>query len=102
LLREALPRLSRVGVLLDASSPESAAFSLNEYEAAARVLKITIQPLYVRGPNPDFDGAFQAAAKERVNALITIRDALTASNPKRIADLAIKHRLPSMHAIVRT
>ncbi len=98
LLREALPRLSRVGVLLDASSPESAAFNLKEYEAAARVLKITTQALQVRGPNPDFDAAFQTAAKERVNALLTMRDALTASYLKRIADLAIKHRLPSMHA----
>jgi putative ABC transport system substrate-binding protein len=97
-LKEAVPVISHVGVLLDATSPESAAFSLKEYEAAARILKITTQPLHVRGPNPDFDGAFQAAAKGRVNALITIRDALTASKPKQIAELAIKHRLPSMHA----
>ena len=99
LLREALPRISRVGVLLDATSPESAAVGLKEYETAARALqKITIQSLEIRGPNPDFDGVFQAAAKGRLSALITIRDALTASYPKRIAELAIKHRLPSMHA----
>ena len=65
LLREALPRLSRVGILLDVSSPESAAFSLKEYEAEARGLKITIQPLQVRSPNADFDATFEAVAKKR-------------------------------------
>ena len=45
-----------------------------EYEAAARALKIELQSLEVRGPNPDLEGAFQAAAKGRVNALITVSD----------------------------
>jgi putative tryptophan/tyrosine transport system substrate-binding protein len=40
--------------------------------------------------------AFQTAAKERANGLITITDALLNRYPKRIADLAIKNRLPSM------
>ena len=50
----------------------------------------------MRGPNPDFAGAFQAAAKERANALITVRGTLFNRYPKQIADLAIKNRLPSM------
>jgi putative ABC transport system substrate-binding protein len=50
----------------------------------------------VRGPNPDLEGAFQAAAKERANALIPIRNILFARYPKRIGDLAIKNRLASM------
>lgn len=63
LLREAFPNVSRVGVLVDATSPESAAVALKEYETAARALqKITIQSLEIRGPNPDFEGVFQAAA----------------------------------------
>jgi len=45
----------------------------------------------------DFEGAFQAAAKRHVNALVTIRGVLLTRYPKRIADLAIKYRLPSMH-----
>jgi putative ABC transport system substrate-binding protein len=43
------------------------------------------------------DGAFQAAAKERVSALVTIGDALLNRYLKRITDLAIKNRLPSMY-----
>jgi putative tryptophan/tyrosine transport system substrate-binding protein len=93
LLVEAAPEVSRVGVVTGTTTT-----GIEDYEAAARSLKnITIQPLQVRGPNPDFEGAFQAAAKGRVNALITIRDAVTASYLKRIANLAIKYRLPSMN-----
>jgi putative tryptophan/tyrosine transport system substrate-binding protein len=93
LLLEAAPEISRVGVVTGTTTS-----GIEDYEAAARSLnKITIQPLQVRGPNPDFEGAFQAAAQGRVNALITIRDAVTASYLKRIANLAIKYRLPSMN-----
>jgi len=62
-----------------------------------RALKLQLQPLAVRGPNPDFEGAFQAAAKGRARALITVRGSLLGGHTKRIADLAIKNRLPSMH-----
>jgi hypothetical protein len=43
-----------------------------DYEAAARALKIRIQSLDARGPNPDLEGAFREAVKERVNGVITI------------------------------
>jgi putative tryptophan/tyrosine transport system substrate-binding protein len=95
LLKEAVPGITRVGVLGDADE-ENAAIGFKEYEAAARALKITLQSLGVRGPNPDFEGVFQAAAKGRVSGLITIRGAVVNPHTKRIADLAIKNRLPSM------
>jgi len=95
LLKEAVPGMSRVGVLWDADAPESA-IGFKEYEAAAGALKIQLQSLEVRGPNPDLDGAFQTAPKGRANALITIRNFRLNRYPKRIADLAIKNRLPSM------
>ena len=96
LLKEAGPRISRVGVLWDADN-ESAAIAFKEYEAAARALKIPLQSLAVRGPHPDFEGAFQAAAKGGASALMTIRDALINRYRKRIADRAIKNRQPSMY-----
>jgi putative ABC transport system substrate-binding protein len=95
LLKEAVPRISRVGVLWDANAPGPKT-GFKEYEGAARRLKIQLQSLEVRGPNPDLEGAFQAAAKGRANALITIRSVLLLSYPKRIADLAIQNRMPSM------
>jgi putative tryptophan/tyrosine transport system substrate-binding protein len=96
LLKEIAPRMSRIGALWDAnaSGPD---VGFKEYEAAARTLKITLQSLEVRGPTPDFEGAFQAATKERANAVITIRNTLLNRYAKRIADLAVKNRLPSMH-----
>jgi putative tryptophan/tyrosine transport system substrate-binding protein len=71
--------------------------AFKEYEATARALKVQLQSLEVRGPQPDFEGAFQAAAKARVSALITVNTSLLNRHPKRIADLAIKTRLPSMY-----
>jgi putative ABC transport system substrate-binding protein len=96
LLKEMVPRISRVGVLVDANMIDRDP-ALKDYETAARMLRIQLQSLEVRGPDPDFGAAFQAAAKGRVSAIITITDALLNRYPKRIADLAIKNQLPSMY-----
>ena len=95
LLKEVVPTMSRVGVLFQAGST-SGDIHFKEYETAARALKINLQSLGVRGPNPDFDAAFQVAIKGRVSAFITIVNSLTNFYRKRIADLAIENRLPSM------
>ena len=100
LLKEAVPKISQVGILWDARpdiEASGSAIALKEYEEAAHALKLKLQSLEVRGPNPDWEGAFQAAAKGRAGALITIHNALIVRYPKRIADLAIKNRLPSMY-----
>jgi putative tryptophan/tyrosine transport system substrate-binding protein len=95
LLKEAVPTIARVGVLSDTNNVTSINL-FKEYEAAARALKIPLQSLEVRGPNPDLEGAFQAAAKRRISALITVRNPVLIRNSKRIAELAIKNRLPLM------
>jgi putative tryptophan/tyrosine transport system substrate-binding protein len=95
LLTEVIPKMSRVGVLWDANAP-GPAIAFKEYEAAARALKKPLQSLEVRGPNPDLEGAFQAATKGRANGLITIANPVLNRYPKQIAELAIKNRLPSM------
>jgi putative ABC transport system substrate-binding protein len=95
LLQEVVPTLSRIGVLVDADSTASATV-LKDYEAAARALKITLQAVEVRSSNPDFEGAFQAAAQARVSAIITVRGGLNITYRKQIANLVIQHRLPSM------
>jgi len=94
LLKEVVPRL-RVGVLGDFKVSPVTAFE--DYETAARALKIPLQSLEVRGPNPDFEGVFKTAVKGRVNGLVPIRTVLLLLHSKRIADLAIKNRMPSMH-----
>jgi len=67
------------------------------YEAPAQALKLQLQVIEVGGPSPDIDAAFQAAAKGRASALITVRGRGLYPYLKRITDLAIKNRLPSMH-----
>ena len=91
LFKEAVPRISRVAILAAPGSP-----SLQEYEPAARALKISLESLEVNGPNPDLEGIFQAAAKMRVNALIAVASSSINRFTKQILELAIKNRLPSM------
>jgi putative tryptophan/tyrosine transport system substrate-binding protein len=95
LLKEVVPGISRVGVLWAATTGRRT--GIEYYEPAARALKIPLQSLEVRGPNPDLEGAFRDAAKGRVSALIMVTTAQLLPYPKRIADLAIKNRLPSMY-----
>lgn len=95
LLKEVVPKIARVGILWDPTIPVGS--NPKDYEAVARALKLELQSLEVRGPNPDFDGAFQAAAKGRFSALIPLRTGVLIVNRKQIADLAIKNRLPSMY-----
>jgi putative tryptophan/tyrosine transport system substrate-binding protein len=94
LLAEVVPRISRVGILRDA---DGSSLGFKEYETVARELKIQLQSLEVRRPNPDLEGAFQTAAKGGSRAVITITGNLLFRNSKRIVDLAIKQRLPSMY-----
>jgi len=61
------------------------------------VLKLDLQSLEVRGPNPDFEAAFQAAKKERSEALIIVGNPLFARHQKRIMELVTRNRLPSMY-----
>jgi putative ABC transport system substrate-binding protein len=95
LLKEVLPKVSRVGVLWEADN-SGAAIGFKEYEAASRPLKLQLQSLEVRPPKPDLDGAFKAAVKEHVDAVITIAIPLILYNRTEIAELAIKNRLPYM------
>jgi ABC-type uncharacterized transport system substrate-binding protein len=96
LLKEVVPRLSRVGVLLDIES-HSSVMNLKEYETASEPLKIQIQSLEVRGINPDLKNAFQTGTKTRIGAMVTITNANLFLQQKQIADLAIKNRLPSIY-----
>jgi putative tryptophan/tyrosine transport system substrate-binding protein len=97
LLKELLPRLARVAVLWNAANPYPA-IVFKETQAAGRTLGIEVQSLEVRGPD-DFDGAFEAARKQRPDALITVEDPLTFTYQKRIADFAVAGQLPSLYGL---
>jgi putative ABC transport system substrate-binding protein len=95
LLKEAVPRLARVGVLRDAES-EPGTMGFNEYESAAQALKIQLYSLDVRGPSPDLERVFHTASSKHIDALVTITSTLIFRRQKEIAELANKGRLPSM------
>ena len=95
LLKDVVPGISRVGALVSAAQVSLGDFK--PYEAPARALKIQLQLIEVRGLNPDIDAAVQAAVKGRASALITVSGTVLSRYTKRIVELAIKNRLPSMH-----
>jgi len=96
LLKEVVPNLSRVAVLWDPVNPATL-LQLRETEAAAQVLGVQLQPLEVRGPNPDFERAFQDTAGGQAGALITLDDLLILIHRRKIVDFAAKKRLPAMY-----
>ena len=94
-LKELLPKVSRVGVLWDADGP-GPAVAAKEYEAAAQAFKLDFRSLAIRGPNPDFAGAFQTAKTARTDALIVVGNPLMSQHAKQVFEFATKNRLPSM------
>jgi putative ABC transport system substrate-binding protein len=95
LLKEVLPKMSRVAILWDADGP-GPAIAFKEYEAAARAFKLDLRSLEVRGPKPDFAGAFQSAKTLHADALIVVGNPLITQHAKPVFELATRNRLPSM------
>jgi len=95
LLKDLLPKMSRVGVLWDADGP-GPAIAFKEYEEAARAFKLEFRSLEMRGPNPDLAGALRDAKTARVDALIVVRNPLMTQHAKQVFALAAKYRLTSM------
>jgi len=95
ILKEVVPTASRVAVLWNPDNP-GALVDFNATQAAAALLKLNLQPREVRTV-PEFERAFQAMADERAQGIVVLTDPLTATRAgKPIAELAAKHRLPTM------
>jgi putative tryptophan/tyrosine transport system substrate-binding protein len=95
LLRELLPKMSRVGILWDADAP-GPKVAFKEYTTAALAFKLDLRSMEVRGTNPDLVGAFEAARLARTEALIVVGNPIMSQRMKTICDLATKQRLPLM------
>lgn len=96
LLKEVVPSVTRVGVLWVRPTAFGTGNSFKNYGGASDAFKIQLVSLQVRRPNPDLEGAFKTAVKERVTALITVSNAVLSPHMKIIAELAAKNRLPSV------
>lgn len=95
LLKEVLPRISRVATLRNPGNPIHATF-WKETQAAAQTLALQLQSVEVRGPE-DFAEAFAAAARGHARAIIAFDDPLILSYPTQVVSLAAKHRLPAIY-----
>jgi len=97
LLKEAVPKVARVAVLYDPTTPASVLDVKEVLPVAARALKLTLQPWEIRGTD-DFERVFAALSKQRpVGLYVPAAGALMRTNEKRIVGFALKSRLPSMY-----
>jgi putative ABC transport system substrate-binding protein len=96
LLKEVVPRLSRVAVFATSANPDTVQV-LREVELAAKALGVTLQYLDVLSPK-DIETAFRAASKGRAEAvLLMVGGPIVRAHQTQILDLAVKSRLPVMH-----
>ena len=94
LLKEVIPKVSRVAVLRNPGNPASAAM-LREAEAAARTLGVQLQSLEARNAQ-EIESAFAAMIRERTGAFLNLPDGLFFTQRRQIAELAVKGQLPSI------
>ena len=98
LLKETVPKLSRVALLMSPNIPGNA-IDLKETEVAARSLQLRTQLFEVR-ESLDLEGLFKAMIKERAEALIVFPGQPTLfGNRKQVVELAAKNRLPAMYPL---
>jgi putative tryptophan/tyrosine transport system substrate-binding protein len=93
LLKEVFPQISRIAVLWW-TSPN--ALMLQDMKLAAGAVRVNLQPIELHDAH-DFDPAFAAIRKERAEAVIALRNPLTATYRTRIVDFAAKSRLPVIY-----
>jgi putative ABC transport system substrate-binding protein len=95
LLKEAVPRVARVAVLRNPTNRLSRIY-WDETVAAAKALGVTLRPVDAADTR-EIVSAFELVSKERADALSMQPDSLFFAERVRIAGLAVKNRLPSMH-----
>jgi putative tryptophan/tyrosine transport system substrate-binding protein len=95
LLKETLPKISRVAVLWNPANPIFQAIQLKETEDAGRALGVRLQLVEARGAD-EIDRAFETVARERTRAVLILNDPVFTAHRKRTADLSAKHRLPAV------
>jgi putative ABC transport system substrate-binding protein len=94
ILQEAVSRTSRIAVMWNPDNPWHPA-TVKALHGESRSLGVQVHTLPVRRPE-EFDNAFEAMTKERAQAVLILADPMTFFHRRRLADLAIKHRLPLM------
>jgi putative ABC transport system substrate-binding protein len=94
LLKEAVPGISRIAVIWDPATPSHGP-GLRAIEVASPSLRLGVQSVPVRSA-AEFERAFSAMARERANGVLVLSTPLFIAGAKRLAELALTHRLPSL------
>jgi len=95
LLKQVVPSVTRVGILWSPANPGTAP-QVRIAEGAAPALGLTVLPVAVKGPRrDDLDRAFATIERERLGSLFVIGDSTLGVQRDRLAELSIKHRLPT-------
>ena len=95
LLKEIVPKLSRVAVFGSSTNPNNAGM-FKEVELAAGALKVQVQFLDVLSPK-EFETAFRAAVKAHAEAVLPLGGSLFNSQRRQLVELAVKSRLPAIY-----
>jgi ABC-type uncharacterized transport system substrate-binding protein len=94
LLKEMLPAVKRVAVLSDPLAAEQ----VSAVEVANQSMGLTLQLIELRHPAYDFEGAFRDAVSSRAEALLVLTTPVIFRERSRVAQLAVKNRLPTSFA----
>jgi putative ABC transport system substrate-binding protein len=96
-LKDAIPRLSRVGLLLPSGGGIARDLQLKELRAAALALKLKLEDIETQLDAKGLEEAFQTAKQKQVGAIITTAGPRMFAQRKRIVEVAGKYRLPAIY-----
>ena len=97
ILKDAVPKLARVGLLLAPGASIARDLQLKELRAAAPVLKLKLEEIETQADAKGLETAFQTAKQKRVQAIMTTTTRPFFAERKRIVELAVKYRLPAIY-----
>src|SRR5437870_8152508 len=97
ILKDAVPKLARVGYLQLAGGSNLSDLQLKELRPAALALKLKLEEIETQPDAKGLESAFQTAKQKQVNAIMTIAASRFLAERKRIVDLAGKYRLPAIY-----
>ena len=97
ILKDAVPKLARVGLLRQSAASKSRELQLKELRAAALALKLKLEEIDAQADPKSLESAFQTAKQKQVGAIITTTTPRFFAERKRIVELAGKHRLPAIY-----
>jgi putative ABC transport system substrate-binding protein len=96
-LKDAVPKLARVGLLRPAGGSVALDLQMKEIRAAVQALKLKLEEIETQYDAKGLESAFQTAKQKRVGAIMTTTTSRFFAERKRIVELAVKYRLPAIY-----